>query len=507
MGTEVRMYVRIIMRCCQSMMICLALSLVLVGCSGSDVVAPTVGSIKGTVRDPAGQRALSGVQVSTVPGTSSLMTDANGAYQINEVVPGDYLVRAYYIDTSYVASGNVPVSVRAGSDTQADIMLKYGSSPMCSIKGQVVDSIGNPIAGALITTTPRTSTKLTDANGSFILHDLPPTIVTLFASRDALYGTAQIDLQQSTFERVTLTVTASDLSRGQVAGKVLTEGVPAQGAIVRIEGTSMIDTTDAYGEYIIRRVPPGSYSVRFSKQGYQSKRVTLEVASGVETRREIELRTGLDISEQNLELYLTFNNDYRDQSPAQRNIEFLGGTYETDRFGAPGGALQCYGSGGVTTSPGLELNALSMTIGAWFKIPSGNIDKMMLLGKTDLAAGEGYAFYIELNKLVIVHAIDSKINAQWKFEFSTVPRDEWFWAGYSVHSVGSGVATINGTTNVEKWFTNPFNHGILTENPFRIGIVDNTSGWQGLKGLVDHVVMYSRSMTVEELKKNMINGD
>ena len=59
---------------------------------------------------------------------------------------------------------------------------------------------------------------------------------------------------------------------GKLSGQVVDDtGQPMFGATAFIIGTSLGAATDANGDYAIIRVPPGTYSVRFSSVGYQTK--------------------------------------------------------------------------------------------------------------------------------------------------------------------------------------------------------------------------------------------
>lgn len=58
---------------------------------------------------------------------SALKTDENGAVTIENVVPGDYLVRAF--DSATKTRGEAKVTVKAGEAAAADIQLKAVGAP------------------------------------------------------------------------------------------------------------------------------------------------------------------------------------------------------------------------------------------------------------------------------------------------------------------------------------------------------------------------------------------
>ena len=81
--------------------------------------APTVGIIRGVVRDASG-RTLAGARVSVRGTTLSAVADGSGAYEIQNVPDGPVLVQA--AAEGYVA-GNADVRARAGSTVAADLSL------------------------------------------------------------------------------------------------------------------------------------------------------------------------------------------------------------------------------------------------------------------------------------------------------------------------------------------------------------------------------------------------
>ncbi|MFN5378260.1 MAG: hypothetical protein ACK5BQ_05775, partial [Ignavibacteria bacterium] len=85
-------------------------------------------------------------------------------------------------------------------------------------------------------------------------------------------------------------------------------------------------------------------------------------------------------------------------------------------------------------------------------------------------------------------------------DFSSYPKDQWIWIGYSVSADGSGWATVNGTT-IKLVTPNASNtDATATKEQFCVGTLSTTSTLPGFKGAMDHVVLYSRYMTAEELK-------
>lgn len=76
---------------------------------------------------------------------------------------------------------------------------------------------------------------------------------------------------------------AVDLRQGVLRGRITDERTrrPVAGVSITIRGTSFKATSDSMGEYVIYNVPPGSYDLKFFKNGYgelTATRVTLKPA-------------------------------------------------------------------------------------------------------------------------------------------------------------------------------------------------------------------------------------
>lgn len=97
-----------------------ALVLVATGCKDTPVT-PTTGSIIGRVTDAASGVPIAGAMVGTSPATSTVVTDANGAYRIDRVRPGAYAVMASAV---IYLPGTEAANVTAGNTSTANIRLR-----------------------------------------------------------------------------------------------------------------------------------------------------------------------------------------------------------------------------------------------------------------------------------------------------------------------------------------------------------------------------------------------
>ena len=99
----------------------LSLLFLATGCDESSLGPQTRGDIQGQVQDADTNAPLSGVNITTSPPTSSLVTDANGQFSIADIETGNYTLTA---NKSGYSANTVTVSVRENQVTEATIFLQ-----------------------------------------------------------------------------------------------------------------------------------------------------------------------------------------------------------------------------------------------------------------------------------------------------------------------------------------------------------------------------------------------
>lgn len=107
-----------------SILLVVVLALFSMTCKKEDnnPATPTTGAIQGEVTNVTGDTVIAGAIVTTSPATSSVSTNAQGAYSIPNVSPGQYSVMAA---KGGYNPGSVNVTVVAGQTTTANIHLSY----------------------------------------------------------------------------------------------------------------------------------------------------------------------------------------------------------------------------------------------------------------------------------------------------------------------------------------------------------------------------------------------
>jgi hypothetical protein len=105
-------------------------------CNEDSTVTPKVISgISGTVTASSSGNPIKGASVITVPPSQSITTDDNGDYELKDLSPGSYLVKAN--KTGY-NEASISVSVEEGKTTRGDIQMN-ATGPVITVQPLVLD--------------------------------------------------------------------------------------------------------------------------------------------------------------------------------------------------------------------------------------------------------------------------------------------------------------------------------------------------------------------------------
>jgi protocatechuate 3,4-dioxygenase beta subunit len=206
-------------------------------------------------------------------------TDANGAFTVNDIAPGTYIVQfnlpggvtQYSHSRSSFETADL-ITVSAGTTvTDEEAVIPHGA-----LGGTLTDSNGAPVANASVSvaSTVFLSTR-TDSTGHYLLPIVPAGTYTVsFFTTSGIGQTAhgkapgqQGDQFTVTVGATTTTVDEQLIAPGTFTGQVTTaDGLPAAGIEVFASSqfSSQFGLTDANGQYSIN-VFPGSYQLAFER--------------------------------------------------------------------------------------------------------------------------------------------------------------------------------------------------------------------------------------------------
>ena len=238
-----------------------------------DVAAPGV-SIYSTLKNNGyGYKSGTSMASPHVAGLAALVfttvSDASGDGKLNDEVRSRVEATCDDIGVSGIGYGRINAA-RAVDSVPV---------PPGAITGQVTDAEdGSAISGAEVGDGIRTA--LTDAAGMYTIDDVPPGNYHVVASKEG-YQTSSMTVNVISNTTAVANFSLSQIIvPGSITGSVTDakDGSPIVGAAVT-DGTRTV-TTDASGKYTIADVPPGSYEVTASKEGYESLTSSVTAVSG-----------------------------------------------------------------------------------------------------------------------------------------------------------------------------------------------------------------------------------
>lgn len=145
--------------------------------------------VRGRVMAQRDSHSLNGVRVAWGEGrdrTSAfpdVFTDVDGRYQLTDVPPGPNLVFA-------LSEEFAPAALQVNADLGYTVEVNFGLEPGQDIAGRVIGPDGKPFSGATVFVDDWSGVRtlereaVTDKQGRFVLHHMPPTAITLSALTD-----------------------------------------------------------------------------------------------------------------------------------------------------------------------------------------------------------------------------------------------------------------------------------------------------------------------------------
>jgi RNA polymerase sigma factor (sigma-70 family) len=187
--------------------------------------------------------------------------DAHGRFRIDRVAPGRHLVMARAEHISAPARGT-PVVIDAGQ-TSAEIEIRL--EPGATLRG-VVRTAGTPVAGAHVIATTidggsRTRDVVSQADGSFVLDEVPRAEVRFSAAPYDVLSPATFRVTEAAHHGIVLDVEAL----GAITGTVVRGGRAVPGADLVVNGPNELDLgpvrTDGAGRFELRGLRAGPWTL------------------------------------------------------------------------------------------------------------------------------------------------------------------------------------------------------------------------------------------------------
>jgi len=224
----------------------------------------------------------------------------DGAFSIRNAPPGKATLSIESGPPTFARSEPLEVTAPA---KDVKLTLQRGGR----VEGRVVDrETDQPLRDFIVTTmqtgmrgrgSPSKSWHAED--GGFTVEDLAPGTYNITVSAT---GYSRSSMTPVTIEEGKATTAQIALDRGgTVAGRVTAEGRALADAQVVVAFSREMRSgfapqrTDANGEYSIDGLPEGMHKLAVSRDGFVGKGITVTVATGKETRADVELERGREL--------------------------------------------------------------------------------------------------------------------------------------------------------------------------------------------------------------------
>lgn len=242
------------------------------------------GSVSGNVQSSVGGN-LSGVTIEVLQNNvliSSTLTDFQGNYFINSLDPGSYILHAH--DPGY-ASGISGLTIY---DQQTSIVNFVLDPELCSLSGNVSNTVPSPLASAIVEINQDNIilfTTFTDPSGNYLFQGVAPGNYVIHA-HDAGYASG---IQSKTLISGTNTqdFALQSTSAGSLQGTVKDKnGTPIPGAIVELNLNNVTVYSAVSGDdgsYNFPSIPYNSYLLHCHQPLFQTGITTLSIESSATT--------------------------------------------------------------------------------------------------------------------------------------------------------------------------------------------------------------------------------
>ena len=237
-----------------------------------DMAAPGVGIYSTLKNNGYGYKSGTSMASPHVAGLAALVfttvSDTNSNGKLNDEVRSRIEASCDEIGLWGIGYGRINAAQAVGNDPV----------PTGAISGQVIDAeYGSAISGVQVSDGIRT--VFTNAAGMYTIDNVPPGIYQVVASKEGYESSSlTVNVVSGSSAVADFSLTKIILS-GSITGLVTDaeDGSPIAGATV--SGGTRTVLTDVVGQYTINDVPPGSYQIVASKEGYESSSSTVTVLS------------------------------------------------------------------------------------------------------------------------------------------------------------------------------------------------------------------------------------
>ncbi|WP_129729008.1 carboxypeptidase regulatory-like domain-containing protein, partial [Ectobacillus funiculus] len=246
-----------------------------------------VGTLSGTVTNVNGI-PISGAVIQVFQNNvliASALTDVNGSYTINNLIPGTYSVSSSSPNFSTGVSGAL---IQANQTTIVNTQLQPNPG---TLSGTVTDNNGNPLSGSTVivrdsSSSTIVSSTVTNNNGGYIVTNLAPGSYSVTASTNNFQTNSSgaiINSNQTSIVNFSLSPNPASITgtiRNSITDDPIT-GASIEIRIVNLSGSTIATAfTDPSGMYLVNNLAPGTYGIIVNAPNFQTNSATVTLSPG-----------------------------------------------------------------------------------------------------------------------------------------------------------------------------------------------------------------------------------
>ncbi|WP_342045359.1 carboxypeptidase regulatory-like domain-containing protein, partial [Bacillus sp. OTU530] len=246
-----------------------------------------VGTLSGTVTNVNGI-PISGAVIQVFQNNiliASALTDVNGSYTINNLIPGTYSVSSSSPNFSTGVSGAL---IQANQTTIVNTQLQPNPG---TLSGTVTDNNGNLLSGSTVivrdsSSSTIVSSTVTNNNGGYIVTNLAPGSYSVTASANNFQTNSSgaiINSNQTSIVNFSLSPNPASITgtiRNSITDDPIT-GASIEIRIVNLSGSTIATAfTDPSGMYLVNNLAPGTYGIIVNAPNFQTNSATVTLSPG-----------------------------------------------------------------------------------------------------------------------------------------------------------------------------------------------------------------------------------
>ncbi|MBY6036635.1 carboxypeptidase regulatory-like domain-containing protein [Fictibacillus nanhaiensis] len=256
-------------------------------------LSPNPGSIIGTVFPVADEVT---VQIYTIDNqfVNSTAATPSGEYQFQNLAPGNYIIKAVALNYSIGCTGAIVIS---GQTTTIPLTLVPNPG---SVSGTVFSDLGTPLPNVTLSILDLNETPIsfgnTDRNGVYMVSNIPVGSYVIIIKAPE-YTTTTGSFSIGPGQEITNLDFVLERIKGSISGSItdFNTGDSITGATILLRNSTDIllknTTTDQFGNFLLKNLAPGSYSVTASAPTYSTEISGVIVKSGETAGLDIKLRS------------------------------------------------------------------------------------------------------------------------------------------------------------------------------------------------------------------------